>query len=158
MLLFCPEISSLTSFLSPYRRLCLPGAPNLGQTGNQSHYSAPRAAMPRCRQNRCSSHKSRTGDRCCSSKPRSEGEPLFRQPGVESESLEALALQGPLVFITPLHHISPNLVPQRLPEFEEVAENWTEVQAGPPPQTLYGALSCPQSGIYSLPSLHPNLV
>ncbi|KAK2102935.1 hypothetical protein P7K49_020602 [Saguinus oedipus] len=36
MVLFCPGISSLTSFLSSYRRLCLPRAPNLGQKGNQS--------------------------------------------------------------------------------------------------------------------------
>ena len=44
--------------------------------GTSPVYSAPRAATPRCWHNCCPSHKSRAGDPCGSSKPRSEGEPV----------------------------------------------------------------------------------
>ena len=48
----------------------------LVRRGTSPVYSAPRAAAPRCWHNRLASHKSRTGDPCGSSKPRSEGEPV----------------------------------------------------------------------------------
>ena len=54
-----------------------PGLQTLVRRGTSLLYFAPRAAVLRCRHSRCSSLRSRAGDPCGSSKPRSEGEPAL---------------------------------------------------------------------------------
>ena len=54
-----------------------PGLQTSVRWGTSLVYSAPRAAALRCHHSRCTGLRSRAGDPCGSSKPRSEGEPAL---------------------------------------------------------------------------------
>ena len=54
-----------------------PGLQTSVRRGTSLVYSELTAAAPRCRHSRCAGLRSRAGDPCGSSKPRSEGEPAL---------------------------------------------------------------------------------
>ena len=73
-----------------------PGLQTSVRRGSSLVYSAPRAATLRCHHSRCAGLRSRAGDPCGSSKPRSEGEPalftLLRDlPRLDASETGALA-------------------------------------------------------------------